>query len=70
MVNNELFDVVRHFYPNSPLFSWRTKNWEKKDRIDNLLVTPKLLEHIKDAGYIFHKHTVSNHASLIFTINI
>ena len=68
--NDELYDAVRHFYPNSPLFSWRTKTWAKKGRIDYLLVTPKLLGHIKDARYIFHEHSVSDHASLIFTIDI
>ena len=70
MINGELFDAVRHFFPNSPLFSWRTKNWEKKGRIDHLLVTPKLLEHIKDAKYVFHEHSITDHASLIFTIDI
>ena len=25
--NGEIMDAVRHVYPNSPLFSWRTKNW-------------------------------------------
>ena len=68
--NDELYDAVRHFYPNSPLFSWRTKTWAKKGRIDHLLVTPKLLGHIKDARYIFHEHSVSDHANLIFTIDI
>ncbi len=70
MINGELVDAVRHFFPNSPLFSWRTKNWEKKGRIDHLLATPKLLEHIKDARYVFHEHSITDHASLIFTIDI
>ena len=68
--NGELADAVRHFYPTSPLFSWRTKNWEKKGRIDHLLVTPKLLGHIKDARYIFHEHSIMDHTSRIFTIDI
>ena len=40
--NDELYDAVRHLSPNSPRFSWRTKTWAKKGRIDHLLVTPKL----------------------------
>ena len=35
-----------------------------------MLVTPKLLGHIKDARYIFHEHAITDHASLIFTIDI
>ena len=38
--------------------------------MDHLLVTHKLLGHIKDARYIFHEHSVSDHARLIFTIDI
>ena len=34
------------------------------------LLSPKLMSHMKDARYIFHEHSVSDHASLIFTINI
>ena len=52
--SGEIIDIVRHFHPSSPLFSWRTKDWGKKGRIDHLLATPKLLSHIKDAKYIFH----------------
>ena len=41
-----------------------------KGRIDHLFATPKLLSHIKEAKYIFHEHSLSDHASLIFTIDV
>ena len=67
---NELVDVVRHFHPDTPLYSWRTKDLGKKGIIDHLLATPKLLEYISDARYVFHEHSLTDHASLIFTIDI
>ena len=68
--NGELIDVVRQFNPSSPLYSWRTKDWEKRGRIDHLLGTPKLVGHIKEARYIYHEHSITDHASLLFTIDI
>ena len=44
-------------------FVWRVR--VKAYEVDELLVG-----HIKDARYIFHEHSVSYHASLIFTIDI
>ena len=35
-----------------------------------MLVRHKLLGCIKDARYIFHEHAITDHASLIFTIDI
>ena len=32
---NELVDVVRHFHPDTPLYSWRTKDLGKQGRIDH-----------------------------------
>ena len=42
----------------------------EKGRIDHLFSTPKLLSHIKYAKCIFHEHSLSDHASLIFTIDV
>ena len=68
--SGELIDIVRQFHPSTPLYSWRTKDLGKKGRIDHLLVTPKLQGYIRDARYVFHEHTLTDHASLIFTIDI
>ena len=67
---NEMVDVVRCFHPETPLYSWRTKNLQKKGRIDHLLATLKLQPFISDTRYVFHKHELTDHASLIFTIDI
>ena len=45
----DLVDVVRRFHPDTPLYSWRTKDLGKKGRIDHLLATPNLLPYISDA---------------------
>ena len=66
----ELIDVVRYFHPDSHLYSWRTKNFKIKGRIDHLLITPSLMPFISEARYIFHEHDISDHASLLFTIDI
>ena len=34
------------------------------------MATPKLHHYIRDARYIFHEHGMTDHASLIFTIDI
>ena len=66
----ELVGVVRHFHPDTPLYSWRTKDLGKKGRIDHLLATPKLLPFIRDARYVYHEHSLTDPASLIFTMDI
>ena len=65
-----MVDIMRQFYPETPLYSWRTKDLGKKGRIYHLLVTPKFQQYIRDARFIFHEHGLTDHASLIFTIDI
>ena len=66
----ELIDVVRCFDPDTHFYSWRTKNFKQKGRIDRLLATPSLFPCISVARYIFPEHYITDHASLIFTIDI
>ena len=47
-----------------------TKNYKQKGRIDHLLATPKLSPFISEARYVFHEHELTDHASLIFTLDI
>ena len=65
----ELMDAVRCFYPETLHYSWRT-NIFKKGRIDHMLVTPKLMPFVSEAIYLFHEHKISDHSSLLFTLDI
>ena len=55
----ELIDVVMSFKPDIDLYSWRTKNYKQKGRIDHLLATPKLSPFISEARYVFHEHELT-----------
>ena len=66
----ELIDAVRFFHPIGPLYSWTTLNGDKKGRLDHLLVTPKLMEHITRVNYIYLGKKISDHSSLNFAIDI
>ena len=65
-----MVDAVRCFHPETSLYSWRAKSFNKKGRIDHLLVTPKLMPFITEARYVFHEHVLKDRASLLFTLNI
>ena len=67
---DELIDTIICFNPDCQLYSWRTKKFDRRGRIDNLLVTPKLMPYISEARYVFHEHELTDHASLIFTLDI
>ena len=47
--NNELINAIRCFHPDCPLYLWRTEKFDKKGRIDHLLVPPKLVPNITEA---------------------
>ena len=52
----------------SPIFL-EDKN-KKKGKINHLLVTLNLIRYISEARYVFHEHEISDHASLLFTLDI
>ena len=51
-------------------YAVRTKNVKQKGRIDHLLATPSLMLFISESRYIFHEYEITDHACLIFTIDI
>ena len=75
MINNwinteELIDAVRFFHPTGPLYSWKTLKGDKKGRMDHLLVTPKLMEHISRVNSIYLGKGITDHSSLNFAVDI
>ena len=61
---------MRFFHPDGPLYSWKTLQGNKKGRLDHLLVTPRLLEHITKANYVYLGKEISDHSSTTFTIDL
>ena len=66
----ELIDAVRFFHPTGPLYSLKTLKGDKKGRLDHLLVTPKLMEHISRVKYIYLGKGITDHSSLNFAVYI
>ena len=44
--------------------------FQQKGKIDHLLVTPKLMPFVSKGRYLFHEHEISDHTSLLFTLDI
>ena len=70
LATEELIDAIRFFHPDGPLYSWKTLKGDKKGRLDHLLVTPKLMEHITRANYIYLGKEISDHSSTTFAIDV
>ena len=49
---------------------WKTPKGDKKGRLDQVLVTPKLMEHITRAHYIYLGNEITDHSSIHFAIDI
>ncbi len=70
LATEELVDAMCFHHPYGPLYSWKTPKGDKKGRLDHLRLTPKLLEYITRANYIYLGNEVTDHSSISFAVDI
>ena len=65
-----LIDSYRHLNPDTKSFTFRTKDCKKRSRLDNGLVSPSLLPHLKNSQRIAHHYDNTDHSTILLEIDI
>ena len=68
--NEELVDSFRYMHPDKTEFTFRTKDGEKRGRLDYGLISPTLIPHLKLVKHTAHHFGVTDHSFLLIIINI
>jgi exonuclease III len=67
--NETYVDVYRHYNPETPSYTFRTKDCKKKSRLDYCLSSPNLIPFINNITHLAHNHLNADHSSIIIDLD-
>ena len=69
-LDNETFiDTFRHFYPDTPSYTYRNKTCKLKSRLDYCLSSPSLIPYINNISHLSHNYMNTDHASVVIDLD-
>ena len=69
LLNGYFLDSFRETHPDKLSYTFRTKDFSKRARLDYALASPELMNRITEVKHIANRYEVTDHSTLLLKID-